>query len=114
MFEISSKNIDFGKENKIIKRNINIDKNLDCFILINSKDSKLWELILNNILDFVIDKISRKNTYNDFSIALESVNAFIKNWKKDSNDKLKLDIIIWILNKNTYIDSLQSKEENIG
>ena len=105
MFEISTKKVDFWKENTIIKRNINLDKKLDCFILISSKDSKLWELILNNILDFIIDKISKKNTYNDFSIALESINAFIKSWKKDSDDKLKLDIIIWILNRNEYIFS---------
>ncbi len=105
MFEISSKKVDFGKKNIIIKRNINLDKKLDCFILINTNDSRLWELILNNILDFIIDKISKKNTYNDFSIALESVNAFIKNWKKDSDEKVKLDIIIWILNDNNYIFS---------
>jgi hypothetical protein len=41
MFEISTKKIDFNKENTIIKRNINLDKKLDCFILISSKDSKL-------------------------------------------------------------------------
>ncbi len=105
MFEISTKKVDFGKENTVIKRSINLDKKLDCFILISSKDANLWELILNNILDFVIDKISKKNTYNDFSISLESINAFIKSWKKDSEDKLKLDIIIWILNKNEYIFS---------
>jgi hypothetical protein len=49
---------------------------------------------LNNILDFIIDKISKNNTYNDFSIALESINAFIKTWKQDSDEKIKLDIII--------------------
>ena len=102
MFEISSKKVDFNKDNTIIKRNINLDKNLDCFILINSNDWKLWELILNNILDFIIDKISKNNTYNDFWVALESINAFIKTWKQDSNEQVKLDIIIWILNENTY------------
>lgn len=105
MFEISSKKVDFNKENTIIKRNINLDKELDCFILISTKDANLWELILNNILDFIIDKISKNNTYNDFSIALESINAFIKTWKQDSDEKIKLDIIIWILNDNNYIFS---------
>ncbi len=105
MFEISTKKVDFDKDNTLIKRNINLDKNLDCFILISSKDPNLGELVLNTILDSVIDKISKKNTYNDFSIALESINAFIKSWKKDSDDKIKLDIVIWILNKNDYIFS---------
>ena len=46
MFEISTKKVDFGKENTVIKRSINLDKKLDCFILISSKDANLWELIL--------------------------------------------------------------------
>jgi hypothetical protein len=41
MFEISSKKVDFNKENTIIKRNINLDKELDCFILISTKDANL-------------------------------------------------------------------------
>jgi len=105
MFEISSKKVDSGKENILIKRNINLDKNLDCFILISSNDANLWELVLNNILDSIIDKISKTNTYDDFWVALENLNAFLKTWRKDSKDKVKLDIIIWILNENNYIFS---------
>ena len=105
MFEISSKKVDFGKKNTIIKRNINLDKNLDCFVLISTNDSKFWELILNNILESVIDKISKENAYNDFWVALENINALIKWWEKDSEEKVKLDIIIWILNDNNYIFS---------
>jgi hypothetical protein len=41
MFEISSKKVDSSKENILIKRNINLDKELDCFILISSKDANL-------------------------------------------------------------------------
>jgi len=105
MFEISSKKVDSGKENILIKRNINLDKDLDCFILISSNDANLWELVLNNILDSIIDKISKTNTYDDFWVALENLNAFLKTWRKDSKDKVKLDIIIWILNENNYIFS---------
>lgn len=105
MFEISSKKVDFEKENTLIKRNINLDKNLDCFILISTNNANFWDLILNNILEFIIDKISKDNSYNDFSVALESVNSFIKTWDTDSEEKVKLDIIIWILNWNNYIFS---------
>jgi hypothetical protein len=105
MFEISSKKVDFNKENLLIKRNINLNTNLDCFILISTNNANFWDLILNNILDFLIDKISKTNAYNDFSVALENINSFIKNWKVDSDQKLELDIIIWILNDNNYIFS---------
>lgn len=105
MFEISSKKVDFEKENKLIKRNINLDKNLDCFILISSNDSNFWELILNNILEYTIDKISKNNAYNDFWVSLENINSFIKTWNKDNEIKPKLDIIIGILNENDYIFS---------
>lgn len=105
MFEISSKRVDFEKDNLLIKRNINLDVNLDCFILISTDNANFWDLILNNILDYIIDKIGKENTYNDFSIALESINSFIKTRKIDSENEVKLDIIIWILNDNNYIFS---------
>jgi hypothetical protein len=41
MFESNLKKIDLNKKNIIISKNINLDKNLDCFILISSKDKKL-------------------------------------------------------------------------
>jgi len=62
-------------------------------------------LILNNILDFIIDKVSKKNTYNDFSIALENINSFINKWSIDSEEKVNSDIIISILNNNTFLFS---------
>jgi hypothetical protein len=45
-------------------------------------------------LDYIIDKIGKENTYNDFSIALESINSFIKTRKTDSKNEVKIDIII--------------------
>lgn len=105
MFEISSKKVDFGKENLLIKKDINLDVNLDCFILISTNNANFWDLIINNILDFIIDKISKENAYNDFSVALENINSFIKTWKVDSEEETKIDIIIWILNNNNYIFS---------
>lgn len=105
MFDISSKKVDFEKENTLIKRNINLDENLDCFILISTNDSNFWDLLLNNILEFLIDKISKNNTYNDFSIALENINSFVKTWKIDWENELKIDMTIWLLNNNNYIFS---------
>lgn len=102
MFEISVKKVDFEKQNTIIKRNINLDNNLECFILISSSSQKLAENLLNNTLEYLIDKISKTDTYNDFMIALEHINSYIKTWKQDQDEKDELDMIIWILNENTY------------
>jgi hypothetical protein len=38
---------------------------------------------MNNIIDSILDKISIENTYNDFSIALENINSFLKTIKED-------------------------------
>ncbi|QFR38752.1 hypothetical protein A9Q91_00775 [Candidatus Gracilibacteria bacterium 28_42_T64] len=93
------------KDNEVIKKNINLEQNLDCFILISSNNSHFGDLIINNILDFIINKISEDNTYNDFSIALENINALIKTWKQDSKKDIQLDIVIGLLNKNNFIFS---------
>jgi hypothetical protein len=61
--------------------------------------------LLNNILDYIIDKISKKNAYNDFSIALESINSFMKKWEAEPEKVIHSDIIISILNDNNYIFS---------
>lgn len=106
MFEISAKKVDLSKKNTIIKRNVNLDKNLDCFILVSSNNWKLAENILNNTLEYILDKISKKNAYKDFSIALESINSYIKTWQKDEEEwKNEIDMIISILNENNYIFS---------
>ncbi len=105
MFEISTKKVDFERSNILIKRNLSLDEDLDCFIQISTNEANFWDLLLNNILDFIIDKISKNNAYNDFSIALESINSFIKKWETDSEKEIKYDIIISILNNNNYIFS---------
>ncbi len=105
MFEISSKKVNNNSQSILVKRNINLDTNLDAFILIKTVDKWFSDLLLNNILDSLIEKISLENTYADFSVALENINHFIWNWRQDSDKKLKLSIIIWILNEDNYIFS---------
>jgi len=105
MFDISVKKIDFEKQNTIIKKNINLDNNLDCFILLSSSNENLAENLVNNTLEYLIDKISKNDTYNDFMIALEHINSYLKTWKIDQEEKDSIDMIIWILNENNYIFS---------
>jgi len=94
MFDISVKKIDFEKQNTIIKKNINLDNNLDCFILISSSNESLAENLINNTLEYLIDKISKNDAYNDFMIALEHLNSYLKTWRFDQEEKDELDMII--------------------
>lgn len=105
MFDLSVKKIDFEKQNTIIKKNINLDNNLDCFILLSSSNEKLAENLINNTLEYLIDKVSKEDTYNDFMIALEHINSYLKTWNLDQENKDDIDMIIWILNENSYIFS---------
>ena len=94
MFEASSITVNFNKENKVIDKKVNLDENLDCFILISSSDDNLPDLILNKILDAVINKISIKDTYNDFSVTLDVVNAFLKTWMQNNEKIYDLDVVV--------------------
>jgi hypothetical protein len=66
MFDISVIDVDNQKDNIIIKKSVNLDKNLDCFLMISSSDKNLAENLLNIALESIIDKISKEETYNDF------------------------------------------------
>ena len=105
MFEKHILKIESEKKNLLINKNINLNLNMDCFISISSDNNSIWDLILNNILENIIDKISKENTYNDFSLALDNINSFLKTWKKDIVEDIELDVIISILNENNYIFS---------
>lgn len=107
MFEISVIEVDNGKENIVLKKSINLDKDLDCFIMISSSSSALAENLLNNTLENIIDKITIEWTYNDFWIALENINAFLKTWNEDlpEGETYELDMSIAILNENDLMFS---------
>lgn len=105
MFELNSHNIDKNKENTVIKKSISLDENLHCFLYIDSGSKNYSEALENNILDCIIDKISLQNTYWDFSVSLENINAFIKTWNQDKNEKQKANVFIGILENNNFIFS---------
>lgn len=105
MFEISVIEVPNQKENVVLKRTINLDKNLDCFLMISSSSNSLAENLLNHTLESIIDKISKEETYNDFWIALENINSFLKNWRIDEKQEDELDMTISILNENNLMFS---------
>ena len=57
MFEINSEKIDLQKSNTIKRKDISLDKDLDCFILMSGNNESFIEVALNNILDAIIDKV---------------------------------------------------------
>ncbi|MDD5770114.1 MAG: hypothetical protein PHE25_04035 [Candidatus Gracilibacteria bacterium] len=88
--------------NGTLSKKIDIDENLSCFIIIDCKNKKILTPLLNKIVDFILDNIDYKDTYNKFSVTLESINFFIKNLKNKENDLEELNIIIGILEKNNF------------
>ena len=105
MFEINSEKIDLQKPNITKRKDISLDKDLDCFILISGNNENFIEVVEGNILDAIIDKVWASNTYKEFSIAIENINSFIKTWKLDGNDEIDVDIMIGILTNNTFMFS---------
>ncbi len=105
MLDLNVQKMDFLGNNTIFSRVVNLDNHLDLMVLISVKDEKFWEVFLNKILDATIDRISVKNTYSDFSTALENINAFLNAWK-DENEKLKwVHAIIAVLHKKELLFS---------
>ena len=105
MIDYNISKLEKNNKNTIIIKNINLDSNLDFFMLIDTNDKDYASIIENNILDFIIDKISIENSYKDFSIALEKINNILREYNKNKEKDTYLNIILAILNKNDFIFS---------
>jgi len=92
-------------ENKIVVKNISLDYKLDFFMTIDSNNSDYFSILENKILDFIIDKISKENTYKDFSESLEKINSFLREYNKEKKENEYLNVILAVLNKNDFIFS---------
>lgn len=105
MLDLHVQKMKFQWKNTIISRVVNLDHHLDLLVLISVKDTSFWELFLNKILDSIIDRISIKDTYNDFSTALENINSFLSTWR-DKNDNTKgIHAFVGILNQREFLFS---------
>ena len=103
MFYFDSKDFESNLwQNNIISKKIEIDTDLDCFIIIDCLNPKIITPILNKIVDFIIDNVNSKDTYNKFLVTLESINFFIKTLKNKDENLEKLNVLIWILEKNNF------------
>lgn len=100
MFDIHQAKLEFWKENEALIKNINLDTDLDCYILVDSREKKISTLALNTLLDSVIGNISKHDTYRDFSRALETVNHMFRSRERDGEKITGINIFIWIRNKD--------------
>lgn len=103
MFYFESKDYESNlSQNNIISKKIEIDSNLDCFIIIDCNNQKIINPILNKIVDFIIDNVTLKDTYNKFLVTLEWINYFINSLKNKNENLENLNVLIWILEKNNF------------
>lgn len=104
MFEINSITKNDHWKTKTISKVINLWEWLDIFISWASKDSSILDYLLNKILDCSIDRISKNNTYKDFSHTLEHINNAL-NAANRWPDEAKIHMIIWVLNGKDFLFS---------
>ena len=102
MLEADIRKIDFWGGNSLKSNIVNLDTDMDAVILISSKDSKLLDLIYHKIVDSLIDRIQVKNVYDDFSYALENINAFLIWWMHNGKKVLGLHAFIGIYHKKNF------------
>lgn len=105
MLQTDLKKIDVGWDNIVKSFSLNLDDNLDCFILFSCKDQSLADLLHHKITDAIIDRIHPKNVYKDFSNALENINAFLRSWKQEDGKIKWLQAVIGIYSKKTFLFS---------
>jgi len=78
-------------------KKINIDAWVDCFIVIDSKNTKIIKPTLNKIVDLILENINKNDVYKNFSVILENINYFLKNLQEWNNQDWIDDINIMIL-----------------
>lgn len=105
MIDYNIVKIEKAWENKILIKNLSLDYKLDFFMLIDSNDKEYVNIIENKILDFIIDKISKENTYKDFSISLEKINNVLKLYNSEKKENKYLNILLAVLNDSDFIFS---------
>lgn len=86
------------------EKTITIDKDITAFILVDVSEKRIWDIITNKIVDYVIDNINSdsKNIYDSFSVVLDFLNWFFKSLALKWENLWALNISIWILEENKF------------
>lgn len=107
--------------NNTISKSINIDIDLNFYLIIDSWNFKIIDLILNKIVDLSLERLTEyKDKYEAFSNALDHINGFLKGLEEKWEDLKTTNILIWLLDKKKlhfsktwYIGVYLSKFEDI-
>lgn len=105
MFKLSYNKIEQENlTNYIQEKTVTIDANITAFILVDIMEKRLWDIITNKIVDYILDNINSdsKNIYDSFSVVLDFLNGFIKSFALKWENIWILNICIWILEDNKF------------
>ncbi len=105
MLETDIRKIDFWGENILKSNLVNLDKDMDCIILLSCNDGKFLDLVYHKVVDSLIDRIHHKTVYKDFSNALENINAFLSWWMNDRGEISWFHALVGIYHKNNFLFS---------
>jgi hypothetical protein len=75
---------------------------LHIFLILDTLDQKIADLLLNKIIDFLVEWLREKDVYNSFSDILEKINSFlkeiIKSEEEEKSEKInKTSLLIGVL-----------------
>ncbi len=86
------------------EKTITIDKDITAFILVDVSEKRIWDIITNKIVDYILDNITSdsKNIYDSFSVVLDFLNWFFKSLAMKWENLGSLNISIWILEENKF------------
>lgn len=84
MLESDIRIIDWKIEKNVKAQKISLDFGWELIYFYTCSDEAFSDLFQNKILESLLDRITWKNAYKDFSRWLEVVNAFLEGWRKES------------------------------
>lgn len=90
--------------NYITEKTLKIDEEITAFILIDCNEQRIWDIILNKAVDYILDNVSpsSKDIYDSLSVALDFLNWFLKSLSLKNERIWPLNMAIWVLEWNKF------------
>ncbi len=87
MFKYDIKYVEKAEhDNLVLSKQMEIG-NLHIFLILDTLDQKIADLLLNKIIDFLVEGLREKDIYNSFSDVLEKINNFLKEIIKSEEEE---------------------------
>ncbi len=101
MIESDIRIIDWKNQKHLKAQKIQLDFWGELLYFFEAQDEVFFDLFHNKILESLLDKITWKNAYKDFSRWLEIINNFLESWKKDT-EGLNLTALIGLYDNKSF------------